>query len=349
MAKATYRPTTNDFLVTLDDGQTKIVKTHDEAVTLIEGKKTAEQESRNITLPAIPTSTDEAQDRLKTKTASKYVQSAATRELFRVEGNVAVPISKDELPEGVKPEFFGSSDVDFGLGLIGLKRGKSEVSKTPDEIVSEDTSVKSEADIEQLVLDMLESVVSSGNTINPNITPEDIAALDIENFIAEAEASVSAEFRQKFSNAKQDFVTFFERTDQDLSSRIASIGREKDVTQLAADESFAGRGTATSSRRLKFDKDLREEAERRGKDVRTLAFRGASDVGKSAERLLGTEALRGTEIPKIGGEAAFSLSETPQIGSLQREKQFTIESLARQSQTDEARRRALTFSNLGFA
>lgn len=385
MAKATYRPNTNDFLVTLDNGSAQVVQSHDEAVTLMnQGQQTAEQASRNETLPAqqvdigfgkvnVPGSTivvpdlpssiiqnyragiergsisysQAIQEINQLITSGQYQYSSGQQAQVQSVLDQPVTVTTSSGNFSIIPSTTGSKVIDANI-LSGNISGINATRVSGTGETTTDTT-GGEQSLEDMVFDMLESVVASGNTINPNITEEDLAALDIENFIGEAEASVADEFKQKFANVKQDLVTFFERTDVDLAERVASIGREKDETQLAADESFSGRGTAVSSRRLDFDSKLVEQAGRATDQSRKLALRSAEDVGRTAERQVGTEALRGTGLPSIGGEQAFELSGTPIVGSLQREKQFTTESLARQLQLDESRRRAFTQSNLGFA
>jgi len=72
-------------------------------------------------------------------------------------------------------------------------------------------------------------------------------------------------------------------------------------------------------------------------------------IGTAAEGLLGTDIVRGLDIPKTGNTQFTRFSEGPSlVGSLNTEKQFTIESLARQHALDEAQRRSFATRSLSF-
>ena len=195
---------------------------------------------------------------------------------------------------------------------------------------------------------VMESLVGSGKIIHPDITVDQLADINIADFLAQAEAEIAPEYKQKFDAVKSDLSTFFERTGIDLGLARDSVNRESDAVQLEADESFAGRGLAFSSRRNTFDDNLDSATDRSLSALDRGASRDAIDKGTAAERLIGTENLRGLSIPKIG-EQRFALSTEPVIGSLQREKQFTKEGIAKQLEFDERARRAFSSRNLSFA
>ena len=203
-------------------------------------------------------------------------------------------------------------------------------------------------DFRGMIEGVMESLVGSGKIIHPDITVDQLADINIADFLAQAEAEIAPEYKQKFDAVKSDLSTFFERTGVDLGLARDSVNRESDAVQLEADESFAGRGLAFSSRRNTFDGNLDSATDRSLSALDRGASRDAIDKGTAAERLIGTENLRGLSIPKIG-EQRFALSTEPVIGSLQREKQFTKEGIAKQLEFDERARRAFSSRNLSFA
>lgn len=202
--------------------------------------------------------------------------------------------------------------------------------------------------LQSMLADIVGSVVQSGKVINPNLSDAELDNLDVAQFLAQAEREVAPEYKQKFDQVKNDLSQYFARTGEDLQLKIDEINRQEEKTKLEADESFAGRGLTFSSRRNQFNQNLAEESNRSRNRSRTLAFRGAEDKGRMAERLIGTESLRDLSLPTIG-ERRFELSSTPQIGSLEREKQYTKEQMARQLEFDERKRRAYTARKLSFA
>lgn len=201
--------------------------------------------------------------------------------------------------------------------------------------------------IQNGIIDVIDTVVKSGKTFNPDITDEDLADIDIAEFLKQAEAEIAPEYKQKFSQVKDDLVKVFERTNQDLAYKITGIDKQEKADKLAADESFSGRGLTFSSRRENYNQDLADTASQERDRARTLAFRDAQDTATAAERQLGSDYISGISLPSIGGKQVSPVGNT--IGSLEREKQYNIEQMSRQLEFDERARRAYTTRSLSFA
>ena len=204
------------------------------------------------------------------------------------------------------------------------------------------------AQIDKMVQDAVDLIIASGKTVNPNLTDKDLAELDPAVFITQAEASVADEYKQKFANVKSDLVRGFQNIGVDLGIQLAGIERETEQARLTGREELAGRGLTFSGRREKFETDVTEASQRAEDASRLISGREAIRIGNIGERSVGTERLRGLDFG-VGGQTPFALSQEPQIGSLERERQFTIESLAKEEEKQERERRAFTTRNLSFA
>ena len=199
--------------------------------------------------------------------------------------------------------------------------------------------------VDQMVQDILESTIESGKTISPDFKFEEI---DTEEFLRQAELSVAPEFKQKFANVKSDLVRGFQNIGVDLGIQLAGVERETEQARLTGREQLAGRGLTFSGRREQFETDVTEAGQRAEEASRLASGREAIRLGTQGERLAGTERLRGLDFG-VGGQTPFALSQEPQIGSIERERQFTIESLAKEEERQERERRAFTTRNLSFA
>lgn len=192
---------------------------------------------------------------------------------------------------------------------------------------------------------VIDSLVESGKTINPNIKFDDIS---IEQFLAEAEKTIAPEFKQKFDVALQDLNTHLGRLGYDLEQRIGDVKRQAEQVRLQGRETLAGRGTALSSDRGRFEEDVSGAEERDIESGRELTFRSGQDAFNTTERYLGSGAFKDNAPSTQLAGRNLQFSANPLVGSLESERQFSKEAIARQLQTDEYQRRAFTISSLGF-
>jgi len=211
------------------------------------------------------------------------------------------------------------------------------------ETISE--GVNDEEKIKSNLEDVADALVSSGKTINPNINFDDIS---IEQFLAEADKTIAPEFKQKFDVAVQDLNTTLGRLGYDLEQKIGDIQRSADKVRLQGRETLAGRGTAFSSDRGRFEQDVTDAESRDEARNRELTFRSGQDALAATERYLGTEGIKSANPNTSLAGRQLSFSGKPLVGGLQSERQFAKESIGRQLQNDEYQRRAFTISSLGF-
>ena len=193
------------------------------------------------------------------------------------------------------------------------------------------------------VNNVITPIVESGKTVNPQAV-ENLPDINIEDFFKQAEKELSPYYKQKFNIAKQDLVRGLQEIGVDLGKELAGITRESEKATLTGRESLAGRGLTFSGQRNKFESDITGATNRATEQARTLTFRSAGDIGRQTERLIGTERLKGLELPQIGGEQAYTPSTEPLIGTLQQERRSAIQELGRARAEDAAKRRALTFA-----
>ena len=198
---------------------------------------------------------------------------------------------------------------------------------------------------------LTELALSSGKTINPNLTPEQIAQIDPAEFLRQAEASISPEYKQKFDLLKRDLTTNLSRLGYDLSLKEKETQQAFERTNLQGGEELAGRGLAFSSNEQTFRQKTREARDAEITAAQETAYRSGTDVTRKAEELGGTETLASTVLPSIGGRS-LSLTGTAQapiIGSYQRDRQSLIESLAKENETQARNRQAYATRDLNFA
>lgn len=213
---------------------------------------------------------------------------------------------------------------------------------------SPSSTPSSEKSIEQLVQEAVEAAVASGMTPNPNLTPEDLAAVDPAQFISQAESVISPYYKQKFDAIKSDLNTAFSRMGVDLGIKVADIGKEEVKTRAEGQETLAGRGLAFSGQRQTFETDLTAAAEQQRQDARDLTFRSSQDLGTEAERQLGSAELGTANLPSIQGQVGYTPTGGV-LGSLQGERQFAVGSMAQELERQARERRAYATSSLSFS
>ena len=166
--------------------------------------------------------------------------------------------------------------------------------------------------IEKNIEEIVNSVVSSGKTINPEY---DLAGLTIEDFMKEAERVITPQFKEKFEIIKNDLSRKLTEIGYDLNLIKEKNERETKRNLETGEEELAGRGLAFSGDINRFREDTAATKQRADEAARTLAFRGAQDVGSGAEEKIGTFSLQGVSLPSIEGRSPFSFSGTPLVGS----------------------------------
>lgn len=207
--------------------------------------------------------------------------------------------------------------------------------------------------IDKMINDFIESsmdsVIGSGKIINPGITDDDIDAIDMKNFLDEAEATIKDEYKSKFLVAKNSLIEGLKTIDYDYAQKILGIEKDAKDTLIAGSDELASRGLAFSSNRTKFNKDLTEAEQRANEAEKETARRSALNFGTAAEDLLGTEYVKSLNLPSVAGRSSNSFTKGGSvIGTLNSDKQFLKESIARQLSTDEANRRSYATRSLNF-
>ena len=203
--------------------------------------------------------------------------------------------------------------------------------------------------LDQYINDIISSIISSGKTVNPNLTEKDLAELDPSVFLQQAENSIAPEYRDKFQTVKDNLTRELTNVGYDLTKKIEENKRITKQNLETGTEELAGRGLAFSGQRTKFEQDTTGAQTRADEADRTLAFRSAQETGSEAEQKIGTSALQNYSAPQIEGRQPFSFSTTPLTGSLTSERQYLKESMAKELEQQERSRRAYSTRQLAFA
>ena len=203
--------------------------------------------------------------------------------------------------------------------------------------------------LDQYINDIISSIVSSGKTVNPNLTEKDLAELDPSVFLQQAENSIASEYKEKFQTTKDNLTRELTNIGYDLTKKIEENRRITQSNLETGTEELAGRGLAFSGQRTRFEQDTTGAQTRADEAARTLAFRSAQETGSEAEQKIGTSALQNYSSPQIEGRQPFSFYSTPLTGSLTSERQYLKESMAKELEQQERSRRAYSTRNLSFA
>lgn len=206
-----------------------------------------------------------------------------------------------------------------------------------------------DSNIDKLIDNTIETVISSGKQINPNLTAADLEGLDPSVFLAQAEASIAPEYREKFQVVKDGLTRELTNLGYDLTKNIEENSRITEKNLETGTEDLAGRGLAFSGQRETFNRETGEAKTRADEAARNLAFRSAQSFGSEAESLIGTSGFNGFNFPQIDGRSPFQFSSTPIVGSLTSERQYLKESMARELETQERQRKAFAERDLSFS
>ena len=199
------------------------------------------------------------------------------------------------------------------------------------------------AAVQKHVDDVVTAVVSSGKTVNPGLTPEDLAAIDPANFLTQAEAVISPSYKEKFQVVKDSLLRDFSNLGYDLNKSIEDTNRVTAENQLTGREDLAGRGLAFSGTRNKFETDTIDKQTRAVEDANVKTQRLAQEAASSAESKIGTEAVRGLNLTPFGGQSV-QFGSTPLTGSIPSEQKYATLQESRYLAEQAARLRGLSFA-----
>jgi len=237
------------------------------------------------------------------------------------------PTKTVTLPNGQEVQINDTGDI-----VSGLTDNQTNIQNQ----VNNQTTAAQQTNPFKNVVDVLDK---SGYKPNPDLTPEDIAALDPKNFMQQAEGLVAPFYKQEFNQAKTDFGRILDQIKGTYGRNEQDINRQTEQAQLTGRESLAGRGLAFSGQRNTFEQNTLDTKQRAEDQARRLAFNQAGTVGRSLERQLGTANIGDLQAPQINGRSLFNFSQEPVIGTLERQRLYEKKQMARQLSTDAARKR----------
>lgn len=206
---------------------------------------------------------------------------------------------------------------------------------------------KTIADIERYINDIVDSVVASGKTINPNITPQELAAIDPAVFLQQAENSIADEYKGKFQTIKDSLTRTLGNIGYDLNLKKQETQRKYESDLEMGQEELAGRGLAFSGNRIKFEGKLSDQMQRDQTAAEVAATRGVQEAASGAEEKIGTEQVRGLNFGDFQNK--IQLGSVPVTGSLTSERQYLKESMAKELEKQERERRAYATRSLSFS
>lgn len=169
--------------------------------------------------------------------------------------------------------------------------------------------------IEKQIEAVVESIIASNKTINPNLKYEDLAGITIEEFMRQAELAIVPQYKEKFQTIKDNLTRELTNIGYDLGLKKEENIRTTQKNLDTGEEQLADRGLAFSGQREQFTKDTADSLTRANEAARTLAFRNAQERGTAAESTIGTSALQGMNLPSIEGRSPFAFSSAPLVGS----------------------------------
>lgn len=187
------------------------------------------------------------------------------------------------------------------------------------------------------------AIVDSGHTLNPNLTPEDLALVDYTSFLEQAGKLVSPYYAQRFNLAKQTIETGLGRLNEDLTKKQGEIERTSEETKRTGQETLADRGLTFSGQRGRFDTQLRDQTSRQQEDALTTAQRSGQDLLNKGLEAYGSSTLSGLGNTSIGGRS-LNFGSTPVIGSEEYQRTTDTNALARSLAADENTRRQYAYN-----
>lgn len=152
----------------------------------------------------------------------------------------------------------------------------------------------------------LDSLTASGNIINPKvaITPEILS-----QFTNQVSAELDPYYKQQFDAVKtdlqDDWSSLNEQYKQSVKATEANFKQSLDSQR----ESEAGAGTIFSGGRIRRENDLTQSAQRTIDSLRNSLNTSATNLGKTAERKIGSTALSGLSAPTYQNYSVSNLGE----------------------------------------
>lgn len=156
----------------------------------------------------------------------------------------------------------------------------------------------------QVLADKVDSLIASGQRVNPNITIDDAT---IQRFAEQAKTELAPYYRELFAQSDADLKNSMEQVKQSYNRSISDIGRTYGEALENTQESFGQRGLQFSSDRTKSEQDIATKAERAVQDAATQAEQQARQYGTTGERTLGSSAF-----PTI--DTSVTTGQTLQLG-----------------------------------
>jgi len=198
-------------------------------------------------------------------------------------------------------------------------------------------------------LEQVYSAAGQSDSLMQNIiTMQEITDEDVQGFLDEATQFYTGEgsyYAQTFQRATENFqreLTFqaeereralaMEKLQAAASRKQARAGLE------ASGMTFTGAGKELLGEESAFETDvqglLQQEEDILTSSAQARFEKGIEDYGRAQEEYLGSSALAGIAIPEVAGQSIFGV--TPDVrGSLEREQETNIQTLAQELQASE--------------
>lgn len=150
--------------------------------------------------------------------------------------------------------------------------------------------------------DFLRYLISTGNSINPNITIDDAT---VASFLTQAQKEYKDYFRGEQSVLLNNFVQSMNRTSQLLGQQEEDLARNFKQDYRTVGETAANQGITFSGERLRTEQELTDAANRTLGRNRQDTLYNAQRSALEATRNLGTAALAGQTVPRLPGMPSF--------------------------------------------
>lgn len=231
----------------------------------------------------------------------------------------------------------------------------NDVLNDPDSKTAFDSLPEDIQGLIQAVLDQLNLSIEAGNVVNPDI---EITQEEADKFLAQAETELEPFFQEQLANFKQDLATSTQRLQEDFETGVRRAEEPFKQNLLAQAETEAQAGLAFGSERGRREQTNIRGQQERIEDVTKGVARSFQDIGRRAERKIGSEAFAGLGVPAVQqfgvSRQGFTPSGTRQLftpqGNLLGEdvkaKKVAVKSRASDLETEFRRERSLNLSNL---
>lgn len=168
----------------------------------------------------------------------------------------------------------------------------------------------------------LDTMIEQGKVVNPDI---EISPSQIIQFLADAKTELDPYYQEQIGLAQKDFDRAIKETQADWETQTGRLQEPLQRQLETQAEAEAQAGTAFSSGRVERQKSYIDKQQQAIDDAARTASRGIGNLGRQAERTLGSSFFSGANAGLSGGINEIQISPEGKIMTGQRILPFTPE------------------------